>query len=168
MIKPYPAPEPTVMRKILDGNRPADYVTYWHRMPGRYVLKETGEDCGDEETRPLFYGTVTEWYSLLGEAVYDAWSKITDKGLTGMTSGIIVSKDIQTVLETTHWYRGIYHYCSCCTAKTEWPVIGVIDGIPVYASDEVGKKVVVFMTGCEKCDLEAIAEVRIKGMSRIS
>jgi len=137
-------------------------------MPGRYVLKETGEDCDDEEKRPLFYGTVTEWCSILGEAVYDAWSKITDKGLTGMTSGIIVSKDIQPVLEATHWFRGIYHYCSCCTVKTEWPVIGSLDGIPVYVSDEVGKKVVVFMTGCEKCDLEATAEVRIKGVESIS
>ena len=161
MIKPYPVPEPAVMRKILDGNRPADYVTYCHRMPGKYVLKETGEPGVDEDKHPLFYGTISDWYTGLAETVHDAWRKITDNGIIGMTSGIIVSRDIQTVLETTHWFRGIYHRCSCCTTKTEWPAIGTLDGIPVYASDEVGDKVVVFMTGCDKCDLEAIAEIRI-------
>jgi len=65
----------------------------------------TGEEF---EKQPLFHGTVREWYETLMETINSAFAKLQPDKRVGVTRGIIVSRDVLTVLQSTVFFRPCY------------------------------------------------------------
>lgn len=90
----------TLVRRHL----PTHTTLYWSRRPGKFVMKLTGREVEGAS----FTGTVREWYETLVETLIDA-NNIAE---LGKKSGISVSPDVATILESTVLYKPTFLYDS--------------------------------------------------------
>jgi len=75
---------------------------YWSRVPGNFVVKNTGVAY-----TASFTGTVREWYETLVETVIDVANNIHRKTLRGAANFMVTSPDVATIFEASVLYKPI-------------------------------------------------------------
>lgn len=76
---------------------------YWHRAPGLFVNKLTGEEIDFCGQKPQFTGTVREWYEVLGEVLHDAYNDLELEA--GEVADVVVSRLVFPIIEASVLFR---------------------------------------------------------------
>lgn len=80
---------------------------FWSRAPGKFVNKRTGEEhkiTTGISVRPMFSGTVREWYETLVETIIDASAQM-HQTLGEAPTTLYVGPDIKCIFESSVLYR---------------------------------------------------------------
>ena len=84
-------------------------VFYWSRVPGRFLLRESGKAASASANEQLlgydFTGTVSEWYETLVETINDVSAQIHRKTLRGGANFLVCSPEVANILEFTAGFR---------------------------------------------------------------
>jgi len=152
-------------------NAQSQFTYHWHRRPGTFVKMATGEEF---EKQPLFHGTVREWYETLMETINSAFTKLQPDKRVGVTRGIIVSRDVLTVLQSTVFFRPCYGTDKsadeiCAIGSDDHVLHGWLSNAPVYTNDNFERNyATIFITGCDFCQTIKVATIHIHGMEIFS
>ena len=97
-----------ILEDLIKGATAGTY--YWSRRPGRFLLRDTGEQVGggyDNESLmgADFTGTVSEWYETLAETINDVSAQIHRKTLRGGANFVVCSPEVANILEFTAGFR---------------------------------------------------------------
>ena len=97
-----------ILEDLIKGATAGTY--YWSRRPGRFFLRDTGEQVGggyDNESLmgADFTGTVSEWYETLAETINDVSAQIHRKTLRGGANFVVCSPEVANILEFTAGFR---------------------------------------------------------------
>ena len=97
-----------ILEDLIKGATAGTY--YWSRRPGRFLLRNTGEQVGggyDNESLmgADFTGTVSEWYETLAETINDVSAQIHRKTLRGGANFVVCSPEVANILEFTAGFR---------------------------------------------------------------
>jgi len=96
-----------ILEDLIKGSTAGTF--YWSRRPGRFLVRNTGDDISDLANESLlgadFTGTVSEWYETLVETINDVSAQIHRKTLRGGANFIVVSPEVANVLEFTSGFR---------------------------------------------------------------
>ncbi len=148
-------------------NAQSQFTYHWHRCPGTFVSMETGEKF---DKQPLFHGSVREWYETLMETINSAFEKLRTDERVGVTRGIIVSRDVLTILQCTVLFRPCYGTDEsadelAAVSSDNHVLYGWLNNVPVYANDNFERNhVTIFITGCDFCQTIKVATIHIHGM----
>jgi len=128
-------------------------------------------ETGDEIDSILeFNGTVREWYEMLPDTINSAFAKLQSDKRVGVTRGIIVSRDVLTVLQCSVFFRPVYGPDQtadelAAVSSDDHVMHGWLQNTPVYTNDNFERTTAtIFITGCDFCQTIKVANIRIRGM----